>query len=175
MRRGLATRPYLLECRMPESVAELKILADRKAQELSDREAVVKEALSWVGTPYHGNADLKGIGVDCGMFLVRVFVDTGLVKAFDPRPYPMQWALNQAAEKYLEIVLSYAREINTTSPKPGDIAMFKFGKCWAHGAIVVDWPRIVHANPRICRADNVVQNLSLARRKPFRFFSIWPR
>lgn len=30
------------------------------------RAAVVAEARSWIGTPYHNCADVKGAGVDCG-------------------------------------------------------------------------------------------------------------
>jgi hypothetical protein len=39
------------------------------------------------GSVTAGNCtDLKGVGVDCGMLIVRVFVDTGLCAPFDPRP-----------------------------------------------------------------------------------------
>ena len=45
------------------------------------REKIVAEARSWIGTPYHNCADIKGVGVDCGMLLVRVFVDLGCRRA----------------------------------------------------------------------------------------------
>lgn len=143
-----------------------------------EREMVVAEAKTWLGTPYISNGAVKGAGIDCGMLLVRVFIDAGLIPDFDPRPYPAQWALNQSAERYLAIVESYAREIEGL-PKPGDIALFKFGKCWAHGAIVINWPEIIHSNPTMnsqapCRIDNWEINSDLRRRSP-RFFSIWPR
>ena len=145
-------------------------------QERLEREAVVNEAKTWLGTPYHGNADIKGIGVDCGMFPLRVFSNVGLIEFHDPRPYPMQWPLHQSGERYLAIVLTYAHEIQETAVGPGDVVMFKFGKGWAHGAIVIDWPEIIHANPPgACRYDNVMQNLSLRRMLPVRFFSVWPR
>ena len=32
-----------------------------------ERRAIVREARSWVRTPYHPQGDIKGIGVDCGM------------------------------------------------------------------------------------------------------------
>ena len=57
--------------------------------EFSERTAVVAAARSWIGTPYHNCADVIGTGVDCGMLLVRVFVDSGLCAPFDPRPYPL--------------------------------------------------------------------------------------
>src|SRR5712691_11675531 len=30
-------------------------------------------------------------------------------------------------------------------PRGGDVAVFKFGRCFAHGVIVVSWPRLIHA------------------------------
>jgi len=143
-----------------------------------ERMAVVVEAQTWLGTPYISNGAVKGAGVDCGMLLVRVYGDLGLVEPFDPRPYPAQWALHQSAEKFLEIVKHLAREI-PGPPLPGDVALFRFGKCWAHGAIVTHWPEIIHANPTInsrapCRVDNWERNSQLRQRVP-RFFSIWPR
>ena len=52
----------------------------------AERVAVVAAARSWLGTPYHHAADVKGRkgGVDCAMLLVRVYCDLGLVEPFDP-------------------------------------------------------------------------------------------
>ncbi len=83
------------------------------------RAAVVAEARSWIGTPYHNCADIKGVGVDCGMLLVRVFVDTGLCQPFDPRPYPIDWHLHRGEERYLGFVFDRSREV--TEPQPGDV------------------------------------------------------
>ena len=30
-------------------------------------------------------------------------------------------------------------------PKPADIALWRFGRCFSHGAIVIDWPLVIHA------------------------------
>jgi len=40
--------------------------------------------------------------------------------------------------------MRYAREIDGP-PQRGDVAVFRFGRCFAHGAIVIDWPRLIHA------------------------------
>lgn len=145
--------------------------------EAEGRAAAVAEAKSWLGTPYVSNGDVKGSGVDCGMLLVRVFVDLGLIPPFDPRPYPAQWALHQRAEMFLDLVKKVGNEIEGP-PLPGDVALFRFGHCWAHGAIVIDWPELIHANPTInsrapCRYDNWERNSALRKREP-RFFSVWP-
>ena len=147
--------------------------------ESEERDLVVAEAEKWIGTPYHTNGDILGAGVDCGMLLVRAFVDAGIVKPFDPRPYPPQWAFHQSAERYLEIVLGLAHEFVDRNPLPGDLCLFRFGKCWAHGGIIQKWPFMIHANPTtnpfaLCRVEDCSTSSDLFWRKK-RFFSPWPR
>lgn len=150
-------------------------LVERDAEESRLRREIVKEALTWIGTPYHENGDVKRAGVDCGMILIRVYQKVGLVDpSFDPRPYPIQWAFNQRAERYLSIVEKFAGEI-AGPPLPGDVVLFKVGHCWAHGGIVTSWPDIIHANPpSACREDSCTRNLGLSKRTP-RFFSVWAK
>lgn len=101
------------------------------------RARIVSLARAWIGTPYHPAADIKGVGVDCGMLLVRVFVDVGLVPAFDPRPYATDWHLHRGEERYLSFVLAACDERDDPQEtQPGDILVFRFGRCWSHGGIV---------------------------------------
>jgi cell wall-associated NlpC family hydrolase len=142
------------------------------------RAAVIAEARSWLGTPYHNCADIKGVGVDCGMLLVRVFVDTGLAKSFDPRPYPADWHLHRSEEKYLGFVFDRSSEVIT--PQPGDVMVMRIGRCYSHGGIVTrpDPLTMVHAfHPaRRVLEEEVEHNSQLleAVRSP-RFFSYWAR
>ena len=98
------------------------------------RAAIVAAAREWIGTPYHNCADVKGVGVDCGMLLVRVYVDLGLVEPFDPRPYSPDWHLHRGEERYLGHLL--ARAHGVARPAPGDIVLFRYGRCYSHGGIV---------------------------------------
>jgi cell wall-associated NlpC family hydrolase len=107
------------------------------------RAAVVKEAESWLLTPYHHQGRIKGSGVDCAMLLAEVYENTGHIPHVDPRPYPPDWHLNRSEERYIGWVDKYAREVKI--PMPGDIALFKFGRCVSHGAIIVQWPIIIHS------------------------------
>jgi hypothetical protein len=114
---------------------------------IAHRLAVVTAARAWIGTPYHHAADLKGVGVDCAMILVRVYVDLGLVPLFDPRPYPRDWMLHRDEERYLGFLLARAHEVSRAEAKPGDVILFRFGRCFSHGGIVTktDPLTIVHA------------------------------
>ena len=144
----------------------------------SQRAAVVSEARSWIGTPYHNCADIKGVGVDCGMLLVRVFVDLNLCPPFDPRPYPVDWHLHRSEERYLGIIFDRSAEV--VDPLPGDVMVFRYGRCYSHGGIVTAAAPlcIVHAYHQagMVIEDEVSRNAVLAdpARKPL-FFSVWAK
>ncbi len=109
------------------------------------RKAVVIEATTWLGTPYHHAARLKGIGVDCAMLLAEVYHNAGLIPEITPEDYPPDWHLHRDTERYLKWVEKFARKIETDCPLPGDIAMFRFGRATAHAGIVNAWPEIIHS------------------------------
>lgn len=111
-----------------------------------NREHIVAEAWSWIGTPYHHAADVKGAGVDCAMILVRVFVDLGLAPPFDPRPYPRDWMLHRSEERFLGWVERFAER--TETPERGDVVLFTFGRCVSHGGIICDPGYMIHADLR---------------------------
>jgi cell wall-associated NlpC family hydrolase len=144
----------------------------------TQRAAIVAEARKWIGTPYHNCADLKGVGVDCGMLIVRVFVDTGLCAPFDPRPYPADWHLHRGEERYLGFVFDRCAEV--AAPQPGDVIVMRFGRCYSHGGIVTASAPLtmVHAYYKAKRVleEEIARNSILAdlARKP-RFFSYWAK
>ncbi|ACB96297.1 hypothetical protein [Beijerinckia indica] len=144
--------------------------------EETERALIVSEARRWIGTPYHQCADVLGAGVDCGMLLVRVFVDTGLCVPFDPRPYASDWHLHRSEERYLGFVFDRCREVDV--PGPGDIVVFKYGRCYAHGGIITktDPLTFVHAYSlaRAVIEERLGQNAQLDQAKRSRrFFSYW--
>ncbi len=145
-------------------------------REQTERAAVVAAARRWIGTPYHVCADLPGIGVDCGMLLVRVFVDTGLCAPFDPRPYASDWHLHRSEERYLGFIFDRCHE--RVDPLPGDVVVFRYGRCYAHGGIVTRAQplTIVHAfSPAGCVLEESVETNAVlgdpARAR--RVFSYW--
>lgn len=107
------------------------------------RAEVVAEAMTWLRTPYHHQACIKGVGVDCAMIMTAVYHKTGLIPFIDPRPYPNDWHLHREAERYLGWVDQYCDR--TDVALPGDIAVFQYGRCVSHGAIVIEWPIVLHA------------------------------
>ena len=109
-----------------------------------ERAAVVRCAHTWLRTPYHHRGRVKGAGVDCAMLLAEIYAEAGLVPALAIPHYPPDWHLHRDAERYLGVLLDHAVEI-AAPPLPGDIALWRFGRCFSHGAVVVDWPVVIHA------------------------------
>ena len=110
------------------------------------RAAVIAEARSWLGTPYRPAQRVKGRegGVDCLTFVVEVFERVGVIPHYRVPFYPQDWHLHRDDERYLAGVLEHAREI-AGPPDPGDVVLFRIGRCFAHGGIVTAWPMLIHA------------------------------
>jgi cell wall-associated NlpC family hydrolase len=107
------------------------------------RAAVVAEAMTWQGTPFHHLARVKGAGVDCAQIIIAVYHACGLIPDIDTGYYPPDWHFHRRDELYRQWIERYCDP--TDDPQPGDIALFHFGHCDSHGAIVIAWPTVLHA------------------------------
>lgn len=114
---------------------------------------IITEAMTWLNTPYHHQGRIKGVGVDCAMILCEVYQAVGLIPFIDPRPYSSDWHFHRGEERYLGWIKQYADPVE--DPQPGDVILYKFGRCISHGGIVVEWPTIIHAyrNEGVVLAD----------------------
>ena len=127
--------------------------------ELQDK--IVAAARSWVGTPYHHMARVKGVGADCGQIIIAAYVEAGAIEAEDPGYYTGDWHLHRSEERYLQTVerhldrLSWDLDEKTLMERydrnglfecePVDVIVFRVGRTFSHGGIVTQWPNMVHA------------------------------
>lgn len=140
--------------------------------ESEHRAALVMAAHNWLNTPYHHKARIKGAGVDCAQLLIGVYAEAGLIEPFDTGDYPPDWMLHREEERFLAWVNQYLVEVET--PLPGDVAIWRFGRSFSHGAIVVDWPLFIHAY-RVAGCvcfGSAGQDIDLARRA-VRYYSFF--
>lgn len=146
--------------------------------EIEERTRVIEEAHSWIGTPYFWLSDRKGVGIDCAMFLVRIFVDTGIVAPFDPRPYPAEWHLHQDEERYLDWIYPFAAEKADGELIPGDVLLFHYGRTFSHSGVYIGNNKIIHAflPDRVCmkaRLEDVAFKLKSGKDRRRKVFDIW--
>lgn len=135
-----------------------------------ERAAVIAEARTWLKTPWHHGACVKGAGVDCGRLLQAVFVSCGLIPDEAIDPYPKDFHLHSDREMFLGYVERYFGRVEGAS-LPGDVGLWKWGRVISHGGIVIAWPVIVHAYYPVGQVvlDDVEANADLAAR----FQGIW--
>lgn len=141
---------------------------------LPDRAAVITEAETWLGTPFHEGCHIRGIGVSCGQLLIAVYGSLGFpVPVGNLGYFPLDWALHTREERYLTILEHFAT--HTERPEPGNIALFRlFGhRAFSHSAIIVEWPaRVIHAlwGRGVEWADASKEPLV---KRPVQFFDPW--
>jgi NlpC/P60 family putative phage cell wall peptidase len=143
--------------------------------EAADRAAIVAEALTWVRTPYAHAQRLKGCGCDCAGLPLEVYAAVGLIPPTDVGLYSHQWHLHRSAERYLEWVERFAHEIPRAEAHAGDFLVWRFGRTYSHGAILIDARRIVHAYAQAGKVilDDAAMHPELKNR-PVKAFSFWP-
>lgn len=116
------------------------------------RQTVVAEARAWLGTPYHHQQMLKGVGVDCGMLVGGVAIASGVIT-------PELWAERFATfQGYAQtpangMLMRVCRSFMAIKPledmAPADVLLMRFKREPHHLAIVADHPggglSIIHA------------------------------
>lgn len=109
------------------------------------RERICAEAFTWLNTPWKHAHRVKGVkgGVDCAQFLIGVFSAVGAAPKIETEYYPQDWHLHQGQERFMDYLRQYSEP--TADPLPGDVAMFKYGRHPAHGAILMPDGYIIHA------------------------------
>jgi len=135
-----------------------------------ERQRVIAEARKWLGTPWHHNARVLGAGVDCAQLLVAVYHAAGLIPDIDAGEYAPDWALHRSEERFLAMVSKYAVPVD--EGVPGDVVMYRVGRAFSHGGIVVDERTIIHAcreRREVC-IDDVDAGLFNGRK--VRFYSV---
>jgi cell wall-associated NlpC family hydrolase len=145
--------------------------------EADERARVVAGAVSYLRTPYAHMGRKRGVGVDCATLVLACYVEAGLVPPQELGYYAKQWNLHQTDQRYIAVIEKYARQI-AGPPDPGDIVVFQVGQNFAHGAIVVEWPRIIHAREpdgveyADAERDSVLAMIG-AKPRPRKTYSYW--
>jgi hypothetical protein len=106
------------------------------------------------------------------MLPAAVYQAAGLIPDFAVAQYPPDWHLHRDIERYLDVVTAHAAEVPAPTG-PGDFVLYRWGRCFAHGAIILDWPAIVHAVIHVGVVLDTGDAGRLAGRAR-RFFTLWP-
>lgn len=111
------------------------------------RAAILAEALTWEGTPYHHLACLKGRGCDCIGYIIGIAKGVGVLAAdYTPPVYSPQWHQHNTRELLKEgIMATGGTAVLLAEAQPGDILLFRFALAASHAAILLPEDRMIHA------------------------------
>lgn len=118
------------------------------------RSKVVAEARSWIGTAYLHQAELKGVGVDCGGLIRGVSVALGLIPENYKQMMPAEihgYGRRPDGDLGRDLCDLYWNRIEPDSVQPADLVLCSYGKVGMphHVGIIADYQggglSIIHA------------------------------
>lgn len=122
------------------------------------RKTIVSHARAWIGTPYHHQASLKGVGVDC-IGLVRGIWREIFGSEPEPLPpYSGDWAEATGREAMLQAASRHLVPVPPELVREADVLVFRLraGAVAKHAAIVSDPGRMIHAQEGAPVAEAVI-------------------
>lgn len=108
---------------------------------------IVRVARSWIGTPYHHQASVKGAGADCLGLVRGVWRELYGFDAEEPPHYSRDWAEAAGIETMLAAARRHLREIAPHEACAGDVVIFRLRSetVAKHAAILTSAGTMVHA------------------------------
>ncbi|MGD9783901.1 MAG: NlpC/P60 family protein [Hyphomicrobiaceae bacterium] len=115
-----------------------------------DRACIVLIARGWLGTPYHHQSSVKGVGADCLGIVRGVYRELmGREPAAMP-PYTRDWGEASGKETLLDAARLHLVASPTGVPRPGDVVVFRVRRAAVakHVGIATAADRMIHAVER---------------------------
>jgi cell wall-associated NlpC family hydrolase len=111
------------------------------------REMILQEAQTWLRTPYHAQACLKGIGVDCGQFIIGVAKAVGVLPPhWHCETYHPTRHWHQRDDLMSRILEGCGcTPVAWEAKQPGDVLTFRVGLTVSHAAFLLAGGDVVHA------------------------------
>lgn len=136
----------------------------------ADPERVIAAARTWLGTPYHDQASLKGVGCDCLGLARGVWREIVGPEPFPIPPYSRDWGETGPREVLAEGARSMMIEVPSAKAGPGALVLFRMTPraIAKHVAILTGPGAFLHA----CERLGVIEELltqSWRRRIAFAF------
>lgn len=112
------------------------------------RADIVAAARHWLGTPYHHQASLRGVGCDCLGLVRGVWRDLYGDEPEAPPPYSQSWAESLGVETLAEAGFRHLLPVACGLERPGDVLLFRWRAHLPakHCAILTAPDAILHAH-----------------------------
>ena len=117
----------------------------------ADPEAVIAAARAWLGTPYHDQAILRGVGCDCLGLARGVWRDLVGAEPHAIPPYSRDWGETGVREVLADGARAMMIEFPVAQIGPGVLVLFRMAPraIAKHVGILTSPDRFIHAYDRL--------------------------
>lgn len=118
-----------------------------EASSVVDRAAIIAEARTWIGTPYHHQASTKGAGCDCLGLVRGVWRAVYGEEPEEPPPYSRDWAEAHRQETLADAAARHMVPVAIADMQLGDVPLFALNERAPakHCAILTEPDRMIHS------------------------------
>jgi NlpC/P60 family putative phage cell wall peptidase len=117
----------------------------------ADPLAVTQAARSWIGTPYHDQASVKGVGCDCLGLARGVWREVIGREPMKPPPYSRDWGEIDRRETFAEAIRPFMIEIDPAEAGLGALILFRMrdrAPAKHCGILIAQGAALIHAYER---------------------------
>jgi NlpC/P60 family putative phage cell wall peptidase len=140
----------------------------------ADPDLIVAAARSWLGTPYHDQASLRGVGCDCLGLARGVWREVVGDEPFPIPPYSRDWGETGPYEVLAKGVASMLIPIATKDVGSGALVLFRMAPraIAKHVGILTGPETFIHSYERL---GVVEENLTQVWRRRIAFAFLFPK
>jgi len=111
---------------------------------------IVRAARGWLGTPYHDQASVKGVGCDCLGLIRGVWREVIGPEPMPVPPYSRDWGEAGPHEVLAEAARGAMVQVEIAEARTGDVVLFRMrqGAIAKHAGILSGKGRFIHAYER---------------------------
>ena len=144
-----------------------------RLQTAVDPDRVIAAARGWLGTPYHDQASLNGVGCDCLGLARGVWREVVGDEPFPIPPYSRDWGETGPREVLAEGAGRMMIELPVTDAGPGALILLRMrpGASAKHVGILTAPDRFIHAYERL---GVIEEPLTSAWRRRISFAFLFP-
>jgi len=149
-------------------------IASRCTRATADPTRVIGIARSWLGTPYHDQASLRGVGCDCLGLARGVWREVVGPEPFPIPPYSRDWGETGPREVLAEGARRMMIEVEPGAAGPGALVLFRMKRraIAKHVGILTEPDTFLHAYERL---GVIEEPLTHAWRRRIAFAFLFPQ
>lgn len=140
----------------------------------ADPRRVIAAARGWLGTPYHDQASLRGVGCDCLGLARGIWREVVGSETLPVPAYSRDWGETGSREVLAESAARVMIRIDPAEASPGAVVLFRMrsGAIVKHVGILTGPDSFIHSYERL---GVIEEPLTIAWRRRIAFAFLFPR